>query len=228
MKLEGVGQPLLLFFSLSKGGMNVSWDVLTIIGTIAFALSGVIVAMEEEYDLMGVYILGLVTAFGGGAIRNLLIGVPVSALWEQGTLFFMAIIVMTIAFFLPHLWVTHWIKWGLLFDAMGLAAFAIQGALYATSMNHPLSAVIVAAALTGAGGGMVRDILAGRKPLVLRSEIYIVWAMLAGLAIGLGIGEGTFAIIFLFLSIVTLRMLSVHFKWTLPRRKVTISHKENQ
>ena len=64
-----------------------TWDVLSIIGTIAFAISGAFIAMEEEYDILGVYILGIVTAFGGGAIRNLLIGVPVSALWEQGLFF---------------------------------------------------------------------------------------------------------------------------------------------
>ena len=56
-----------------------AWDVFSFIGTIAFAISGAIVAMEEEYDLFGVYLLGIVTAFGGGAIRNLLIGLPVSA-----------------------------------------------------------------------------------------------------------------------------------------------------
>lgn len=58
-----------------------AWEVLSIIGIVAFAISGAIVAMEEEYDILGVYILGIVTAFGGGAIRNLLIGLPVSALW---------------------------------------------------------------------------------------------------------------------------------------------------
>lgn len=130
-----------------------TWDILNIIGTIAFALSGVIVAMEEDYDLLGVYILGFVTAFGGGAVRNLLIGVPVSALWEQGNLFTIAFIVMTLAFLLPNLWLTQWGKWGIFFDAIGLAAFAVQGAIYAAEMNHPLSAVIAAAALTGAGGG---------------------------------------------------------------------------
>lgn len=195
-----------------------SWEILTIIGTIAFALSGVIVAMEEDYDLMGVYILGLVTAFGGGAIRNLLIGVPVSALWEQGHLFTMALIVMTIAFFFPKLWITKWLKWGMIFDAMGLAAFAIQGALYATDMGHPISAVIVAAMLTGTGGGMIRDVLAGRKPLFLQHEIYIVWAMLAGLIIGLGLVAGSVGIAVLFVSIVVLRMLSVYLKWRLPHR----------
>ncbi len=196
------------------------WEILTIIGTIAFALSGVIVAMEEDYDLMGVYILGLVTAFGGGAIRNLLIGVPVSALWEQGHLFTVAIVVMTVAFFFPKLWVTQWLKWGLIFDALGLAAFAIQGALYATQMGHPISAVIVAAALTGAGGGMVRDVLAGRKPLFLRNEIYIAWAMLAGLAIGVEAVSGPISIWVLFISIVVLRMLSVYLKWQLPHRRL--------
>ncbi len=64
-----------------------AWESLSVIGIIAFAVSGAIVAMEEEYDILGVYILGIVTAFGGGAIRNLLIGVPVSALWEQGAFF---------------------------------------------------------------------------------------------------------------------------------------------
>ncbi|MDE5411870.1 trimeric intracellular cation channel family protein [Alkalihalobacterium chitinilyticum] len=197
-----------------------AWDILNIIGTIAFALSGVIVAMEEDYDLMGVYILGLVTAFGGGAIRNLLIGVPVSALWEQGNLFTIAIIVMTIAFFIPSLWINHWIKWGIFFDALGLAAFAIQGAMYASAMGHPLSAVIVAAALTGTGGGMIRDVLAGRKPLFLQKEIYIAWTMLAGLGIGLNIVNGTAGLIILFILIVTMRMLSVSFQWRLPHRKL--------
>ena len=58
--------------------MNV-WDLLSIIGSIAFALSGAIVAMEEDFDILGIFILGFVTAFGGGAIRNLLIGLPISA-----------------------------------------------------------------------------------------------------------------------------------------------------
>lgn len=75
-----------------------TWDILNIIGTIAFALSGVNVAMEEKYDLMGVYVLGFAAAFGGGAVRNLFIGLPVSALWEQGYLFTTAFIIMTAAF----------------------------------------------------------------------------------------------------------------------------------
>jgi uncharacterized membrane protein YeiH len=204
------------------------WEIFTIIGTIAFALSGAIVAMEEDFDLMGVYILGLVTAFGGGAIRNLLIGVPVSALWDQGSLFTLAIIVMSFAFIFPNLLMNHWDKVGLLFDAIGLSAFAIQGALYATEMGHPLSAVIVAAALTGAGGGMIRDILAGRKPLILQKEIYVAWAMVAGAMVGLGIMPGTIGLIVLFLCVIILRMLSVYFQWQLPRKSITSFNPEKQ
>ncbi|MDT8859961.1 trimeric intracellular cation channel family protein [Alkalihalobacillus sp. MEB130] len=196
------------------------WEVLTIIGTIAFALSGAFVAMEEKYDLLGVYILGLVTAFGGGAIRNLLIGVPVSALWDQGSLFLIAIMVVTIAFLFPIPLLQQWVKFGLLFDAIGLSAFAIQGAIYATEMGHPLSAVIVAAALTGTGGGMIRDVLAGRKPLFLQKEIYIVWTMGAGLLIGLGLIHTPLGYTILFLSVIILRMLSVHFQWHLPSRQL--------
>ncbi|WP_135550969.1 trimeric intracellular cation channel family protein [Paenibacillus cymbidii] len=197
-----------------------NWELFSLIGTIAFAVSGAIVAMEEEYDILGVYVLGLVTAFGGGVVRNLLIGVPVTTLWEHGWLLRAALIAMTLVFLLPPTWIQRWKAWESFFDAIGLSAFAIQGALYATQMGHPLSAVLVAAVMTGIGGGMIRDVLAGRKPLVLRDEIYAVWAIMAGLAIGLGFGENTLQLSLLFCTVIVMRMLSVLFKWKLPRRSI--------
>lgn len=197
-----------------------TWDVLSIIGTIAFAVSGAIVAMEEEYDILGVYILGIVTAFGGGAIRNLLIGVPVSALWEQGLFFQIALLSITAVFLFPNNLLRHWQKWGNLFDAIGLSAFAIQGAIYAANMDHPISAVIVAAVLTGIGGGIIRDLLAGRKPIVLRAEIYAVWAILAGLTIGLKVAASPWELYTLFVLITVLRVLSYTFDWKLPSRRL--------
>nr|WP_263327841.1 trimeric intracellular cation channel family protein [Neobacillus sp. Marseille-Q6967] len=197
-----------------------TWDVLSIIGTVAFAVSGAIVAMEEEYDILGVYILGIVTAFGGGAIRNLLIGVPVSALWEQGLFFQIALLSITAVFLFPNNLLKHWQKWGNLFDAIGLSAFAIQGAIYAANMDHPLSAVIVAAVMTGIGGGIIRDLLAGRKPIVLRAEIYAVWAILAGLLIGLKIAVSSWELYTLFVLVTILRVLSYTFDWKLPSRRL--------
>ncbi|MFV1861293.1 trimeric intracellular cation channel family protein [Bacillus amyloliquefaciens] len=199
-----------------------AWELLSVIGIIAFAVSGAIVAMEEEYDILGVYILGVVTAFGGGAIRNLLIGVPVSALWEQGAFFQIALASVTIVFLFPKLLLRHWSKWGNLSDAIGLSAFAIQGALYAVKMGHPLSAVIAAAVLTGSGGGIIRDLLAGRKPLVLKAEIYAVWAALGGLIVGLGWAGDAAGLYVLFLVLVACRICSYVFRWRLPIRSYHI------
>ncbi|WP_297990820.1 trimeric intracellular cation channel family protein [Anoxybacillus sp.] len=197
-----------------------TWEVLSMIGTVAFAISGAIVAMEEEYDILGVYILGIVTAFGGGAVRNVLIGVPVSVLWQQQTLFLIAFIAMTIVYLFPQKMLPHWQRWGNFFDALGLSAFAIQGALYAVQMNRPLSAVIVAAVLTGSGGGMIRDVLAGRKPLVLRDEIYAVWAIVAGVAVGTGIAHSSISLYVLFVVVAALRILSYTYNWKLPNKSL--------
>ncbi|MEW9501205.1 trimeric intracellular cation channel family protein [Jeotgalibacillus marinus] len=198
-----------------------TWEVLSIIGTVAFAVSGAIIAMEEEYDILGVYILGVVTAFGGGAIRNLLIGVPISALWEQELFFQIALLSITAVFLFPNNLLKHWRRWGNFFDAMGLSAFAIQGALYAVDMSHPMSAVIVAAVLTGSGGGIVRDLLAGRKPLILLpSEIYAVWAIIAGFAVGFGIASEPWQLYTLFVLTTGLRVCSYVYKWKLPFKKL--------
>lgn len=176
--------------------------------------------MEEEYDLLGVTVLGLTTAFGGGIVRNILLGIPLTTVWEQGSLFTLALVTMLIVFVLPSRLIQYWNRWGIFFDAVGLAAFAIQGALYATKMNYPLSAVLVAAVLTGIGGGIIRDVLAGRKPLVMKEEIYAVWAMIAGLVIGLQQSHDAVQLYLLFGGIVLLRMLSVHYGWKLPRRSL--------
>ena len=202
-----------------------AWDVLSIIGTIAFAVSGAIVAMEEEYDLFGVYLLGIVTAFGGGAIRNLLIGVPVSALWEQEMMFQIALIAITAVFLFPQNLLKHWNRWGNFFDAIGLSAFAIQGALFAVQLNLPISATVVAAVLTGSGGGIVRDVLAKRKPLVLRNEIYAVWAAVTGLVIGVGLVASDVSLYLLFLVTTALRVVSYMKKWRLPFRTLQQTEK---
>ncbi|SDO24963.1 trimeric intracellular cation channel family protein [Alkalicoccus daliensis] len=194
------------------------WETLNVIGTIAFALSGVNVALEERYDLMGVYILGFITAFGGGAVRNLLIGLPVSELWDQGALFTVAFLAMTIAFLFPRLVRWTLLRRGIFFDAIGLGAFSVQGALFAYSIGLPLSACIAAAALTGTGGGMIRDVLAGRKPLFLQKEIYIAWTLIPGVVVGLGWVTSGGELIAVVVLVVIMRLCSVHFQWSLPSR----------
>lgn len=198
-----------------------AWELLTWIGTAAFAMSGAISAMEEDYDILGVYALGLVTAFGGGILRNIVIDATdvTLAVWEHGDLLLIALAAVSAVYFAPKLW-TKFVKTWVLLDAVGLSAFAIQGALLAAGKQLPAAAVIVAALLTGCGGGVVRDVLARRKPIIFHAEVYGLWAMLGGLAIAVGFGRTGWEMYALFGTILALRMLSVRFRWRLPKRSV--------
>lgn len=201
--------------------MDAVWEPLNVIGTIAFAVSGTIIALEEKYDLFGVYVLGFVTAFGGGVIRNVLIDLPVSLLWKQDILLTVALLSITVFALFPFIF--HRFKsWLIFFDAIGLAAFSIQGALYAKKMGHPVAAVVVAAVMTGIGGGVIRDVLAGRKPFVFQEEVYASWSILVGLVIGWGLIHAEWQYYLLFLLITLLRMISVYFRWNLPFKPIKL------
>jgi uncharacterized membrane protein YeiH len=205
-----------------------TFDVLNIIGIAAFALSGAITAADERYDLLGIFVLGFVTAFGGGTLRNVLLGLPVSLLWEQQMLFVLAFAVISLFLLFPRFMLRSWIRWGQLFDAIGLAAFAIQGAMLAKQAGHSLLAIIVAATLTGSGGGVIRDVLAGRKPLLFQGEIYALWAIFTGLFIGLGLVDKPWEIYIWLILVVFLRMISVRFAWRLPKLKLDGSGQEKK
>lgn len=195
------------------------WDVLNVIGTLAFCISGALVAMEAKYDIMGIYILGLITAFGGGAVRNLMIGLPIVEVWQQTTLFVIALLAMTLFILLPKNFVFHMKEWSL-FDAIGLSAFAVQGAMYAQSMDMPLLAVMFSASITGAGGGIIRDVLAQKKPSVFTKEVYLLWAILAGFVIGMDWISTDIQLYFVFALILALRLISQRCNWDLPIRSL--------
>jgi uncharacterized membrane protein YeiH len=167
------------------GGKIMYWTILIIIGITAYAASGALVAIEAKYSFIGVFVLGLTTAFGGGTIRNLLIGAPVSAIWESQTI---AIVFATLAVIvlLPLRWTQHWKRWGLFFDSIGLATFALQGALSVKLIDGHLGLMLLAAMFTGLGGGMIRDLLAGKNPLALKEEIHAVLALLCGFYVWCG------------------------------------------
>ena len=208
---------------------GMTWEILNIIGTIAFAISGAFIAIKVNYDILGVYILGFTTAFGGGLIRNLVIGIPVQNIWMQSTLFKFAFLAITLVLLFPNIWNILWKVNSIeFFDAIGLAAFAIQGANYAVSTEVPAVAVVLAAVITGAGGGLLRDIFAGRKPMIFHSDVYALWAAIAGLIIGLDWVRGSYVTIFLFIAIVVLRILSLYFDWSLPRSFYIVKDHDDQ
>lgn len=195
------------------------WHILDIIGTVAFVISGAIAAMEEKYDLFGVALLGFTTAFGGGVIRNLLLGIPVSSLWGQQLLLVTASGAALLMFFLPIRRIRYLHTLLPIFDAIGLAAFAVQGGTYAAvHAHHSVADIVVASTITGIGGGIVRDLLANRHPVVLqRDEFYAVWAVLDGLAIAYGFGIAAWQAYLLFIVTAILRMSSIYLRWRMPQ-----------
>ncbi|MFC7319508.1 trimeric intracellular cation channel family protein [Halobacillus campisalis] len=197
-----------------------SFELLNVIAVSAFAFSGAIVALSERYDIFGTFILGIATAFAGGIIRNIALDVPVVHVWDQGYLFYVAIITISVVYVFPKNWVMFWDRWNIYLDAIGLSAFALQGAAFAIDNGFSLGGIIFSAILTGVGGGVTRDVLAQRRPMVLHQEIYAVWAMAAGLIVGAGLVsvDSVVQTYILFLLIIMCRVLSYHLGWHLRFR----------
>ena len=152
------------------------------IGIVAFALSGVEVGARRRLDLFGLLVMGIVTATGGGFMRDVAIGrIPLVLDRPDYLIWAAASSAIAIALVWRGYSIPKWIV--ATADAAGLGAFAAAGALAAIAADLPLPAVIVLAMLTGTGGGLIRDLLADRVPLVLRSEINATAAGLGGLTV---------------------------------------------
>lgn len=197
-----------------------AWEIVNVIAVAAFAFSGAIVALSERYDIFGVFILGLAPPFVGGIARNLFLQIDVVHVWEQGMFLYVALGTIAIVYFFPKSWVMFWDRWNVYLDAIGLSAFAVQGAMFALEANLPFGAVVFSAIITGVGGGVARDVLAQRRPMVLHKEIYAVWAMMAGVLLAVGIidYESTFQLYVLFGATAMFRLLSYHLNWHLMFR----------
>ena len=155
------------------------------IGTFAFALSGGLVAVQKRFDLFGVLLLAFVVAVTGGVVRDLLIGAvpPVAITDVHYFVIAMAGGLVTFIWY-PHV---HSLRNKiLLFDALGLALFAVLGTQKAIFHGiHPMMAALLGM-VSGIGGGMARDVLAGQVPFLLKEDIYAVAALAAGAAVATG------------------------------------------
>ena len=192
-----------------------SWIALHFIGIISYAATGAFVALEARFSFIGVFALGFITAFGGGLIRNLIIGISTTALWEHSTIL-MVLLTLTIIVLIPLKWIDHWRRWGLFFDSIGLASFALQGAMLASeTFSNDLGVMILAALFTGVGGGMIRDVIAGRKPLALKEEIHAILTILCAISIWLG-WSSPLELTLIVLIIVAIRMSAIRYNWRLP------------
>jgi uncharacterized membrane protein YeiH len=155
-----------------------------LLGTFVFALSGAMVGVRRRLDLFGVLVLAFAAATAGGITRDLLIGaVPPASIADWR--YIVVPVLAGLATFWWHPMVQRWQSPVLVFDAAGLALFAVAGALKALAFElNPLAAVLLGV-VTGIGGGMVRDVLVAEVPTVLHAELYAV-AALAGAAVAVG------------------------------------------
>ncbi len=192
-----------------------------VIGTVAFAISGIRLAAGKNFDWFGAYVVGLVTAIGGGTLRDLLLDIPV--FWMQ-TWWYLAVtgIALVIVAVFKHLLVKHG---GLLmiFDTIGLALFVVIGIQKSLAADYGMWVAIIMGMITGAFGGVVRDILINEEPLFFRKEIYAT-ACIAGGFIYWGCALcGTTdmaAQIACAATVILLRILAVRYRWALPTLKV--------
>ena len=148
------------------------------LGTLAFAISGIRLAAQKDFDLFGAYVVGLVTAIGGGTIRDLCLGQ--TPFWMQDASYLIwsgvaLIIVLLLRKYLVKLDITFFI-----FDTIGLALFTVVGIEKTLYNGFPFWVAIVMGTITGAAGGIIRDIFINQIPLIFRKEIYAIACIIGG------------------------------------------------
>lgn len=196
-------------------------DIMGIIGTAAFAVSGVLVGIKNRLDLFGVFVLAILTASGGGLIRDVIIGDGLPAFFTQPR-YLITILVTTIITFLVFKYIRRLLFIIKVFDAVGLGVFTILAAYKCVSLQMPLIGIVFIAVLTGIGGGILRDILVNDVPLVFRSEIYALACIIGSLcfyilrkSIDVNLN------IYICVSIIfIIRMAAIHFNLNLPVLKI--------
>ena len=209
--------------------MNILWLIFEIIGTVAFAISGALLAVEKENDIFGVLFLGVTTAVGGGIMRDILTGELPPKAFQDPVYVLIAGITSLIVFFLMYFTKGN-IRKKLamadavnnVFDAVGLGVFTIFGMNAAAELGHGenLFLRLFVGMITGVGGGIIRDILVREIPSVLCKRVYAVASLIGGLfyyfLVKLGMNAGIANFIGA-ASIFIIRMLASKFRWDLPK-----------
>lgn len=201
--------------------------IFEIIGTVSFAISGAALGIKKKMDIFGVTILGIITAVGGGVIRDLILGRTPPATFENPIYALVAMAVSLITFmpFVRKLVADKAIKayniFMLITDSVGLGIFTVIGikAANSLSLGHNIFLAIFVGVVTGCGGGVLRDIIADEKPYIFVKHFYATASIIGAIACSVlwsVVGEITAMLIGAGV-VILLRLLAAHFRWSLPK-----------
>ena len=204
--------------------------IIEIIGTIAFASSGAMVGIKKQMDLLGVCVLGMTTAVGGGMIRDLILGVTPPVMFQNPTyaliaIAFSVLVFCGLYFFQNKLTQSRvqgvYDKLMMIFDSLGLGLFTVVGVTTAINIGYETTGFlqIFVGVLTGVGGGVLRDIMAGNTPYIFVKHVYASASILGAIVCVLverWFGELP-AMLIGAAVVFVIRILAAHYKWNLPR-----------
>ena len=193
------------------------YDILEYLGAFAFAISGIRLAANKNFDLFGAYVVGVVTAVGGGTIRDLMLGLQPFWMSRVSYLILSAVALIFVIIFKRYLVKLN--NTFFIFDAIGLALFTVVGIEKTLMLDLPFWVAIIMGTITGVAGGIMRDILINEIPLIFRKEIYALASIAGGVCyfifLNLGINPNIVQIISA-LSVIITRIIAVKFQIGLP------------
>lgn len=221
-----------LFFykSLTKTKNMSIFDALDILGTIAFAISGALSAMNKKFDLFGIFIISFVTAIGGGTLRDILIGnTPVS--WMQDALNIYLISIVTCLSIVFRNKLDYLKKSLFLFDTIGLGVFTIIGIEYGIQAQLAPIFSIALGTITGCFGGVIRDVLCNEIPVIFRKEIYATVSILGGIYFMI-LFNLNFSLNSIYISttllIILIRLIAVKYHISLPNFSISNANNKEE
>lgn len=202
--------------------------ILEIIGTVAFSVSGALVAIGSSLDIFGVVFVGCITAVGGGIVRDLLIGNIPPAIFANFHICCLAMIVSVVVFVIAYINRNKFSAFRAkieiinnIFDALGLAAFSVAGAEvgYTCGFADNGFIIVVIGMITGVGGGIFRDILTDTTPYVFKKHIYALASIFGSVVYFIlrKYFDGSLPSVVSMVLIVAIRMLATKYRWSLPK-----------
>lgn len=198
-------------------------QVFDFVGTLAFAISGIRLASAKHFDLFGAYVVGVTTAVGGGTMRDVMLGL--TPFWMTNPFYLLCSGFALIWVILFRKFLVKQDNTWFIFDTIGLALFTVTGIEKTLSANtvdgqsFPFWVAIIMGSVTGAGGGVIRDVFINEEPLIFRKEIYALACVIGGIAYYLCYVSQVPSVICSIICgmvVVIVRILAVKYKLSLP------------